>query len=105
MQNKKLMLTLVVLVLFVGAAAFLAGKLINGGVNPLDQFGLAKNGDVMSISMEILPAQELPKARPEVTGLFVERQDNTIIVQSISKFAVQGGDVAAGSGVQVHPQI
>lgn len=75
MQNKKLYFITVLGVLVVGAAAFLAGRLINSGVSPLGLFGPADDG------ISILPAEELPKTPPEVEGLFIERQDNIIIVQ------------------------
>ena len=35
MQNKKLMIIMGFLVLVVGAAAFIGGRMLNGGVNPL----------------------------------------------------------------------
>ena len=75
MQNKRLYFIIVTGVLVVGAAAFLAGRLINSGVNPLGLLGPADDG------ISILPAQELPKTPPEVEGLFIERQDNIIIIQ------------------------
>lgn len=75
MQNKKLYFIIVLSVLVVGAAAFLAGRLFNSGVNPLGLLGPADDG------ISILPAQELPKTPPEVEGLFIERQDNIIIIQ------------------------
>jgi hypothetical protein len=75
MQNKRLYFIIVTGVLVVGAAAFLAGRLINSGVNPLGLLGPADDG------ISILPAQELPKTPPEVEGLLIERQDNIIIIQ------------------------
>ena len=75
MQNKKMILILGAGVLVVGAAAFLAGRLINNGVNPLGLLGPADDG------ISILSAQELPKTPPEIEGLFVKRQDNIITVQ------------------------
>jgi len=75
MQNKRLYFLAVFIILVVGAAAFLAGRLINSGVNPLSLLGPADDG------ISILPAQELPKTPPEVEGLLIERQDNIIIIQ------------------------
>jgi len=75
MQNKKFYFIAVFTILVVGAAAFLAGRLINSGVNPLSLLGPSDDG------ISILPAQELPKTPPEVEGLFVERQDNIVTVQ------------------------
>ena len=75
MQNKKRYFIVVAGVLVVGAAAFLAGRLINNGINPLGLLGPADDG------ISFLPAEELPKTPPEVEGLFIERQDNIIIIQ------------------------
>ena len=91
MQNKRLILIIGVLILLVGATAFVAGKMLNGKVNPLGFFGLGGNGDMMSVSINIVPAEELPKTPPEMMGLFVERKDKTIVVQSVSLKAGGGG--------------
>jgi hypothetical protein len=98
MQNKKLIFILSGLVLVVGAAAFVTGRMLNGQVNPLRFFGLGGKGDVMSISINVIPAEELPKAEPEVTGPFVERKDNTIVVASIPMKAGGGGMVKSEGG-------
>ena len=90
MQNKKLVLGILVL-LIVAAAAFVAGRLFSRGVGPLGLFGLAGEGDGISI----LPAEELPITPPEVEGLFVERQDNIIFVETNPP----GGDGVSGSPV------
>jgi len=100
MQNKKLVLSMSVLVLLVGGAAFVAGRMLNSKVSPLGLFGLGGKGDVMSVRVNVIPAEELPKTRAEVVGLFVERQDNTIVVSSIPMKAGSGG-VAAGSPVDM----
>jgi len=89
MQNKKLILILSVFVIFAGVAAFVAGRIFNRGVGPLNRFG--PEGDGISI----LPAEELPKAPPEVEGLFVERLDNIIVVET----SASGGDGVSGSPV------
>jgi hypothetical protein len=89
MQNKKLILTLSVFVIVAGVAAFIAGRMFNRGLGALDRFG--SEGDGISI----LPAEELPKAPPEVDGLFVERLDNMILVET----SPSGGDGVSGSPV------
>jgi hypothetical protein len=91
MQNKKQYIVLGVAIVVVGIAAFMAGRMLNRGVNPLDLFGLAGEGDGISI----LPAEELPKTQPVVEGLFVERQDNMIFVETNPP----GGDGVSGSPV------
>ena len=104
MQNKRTILVMGILVLMVGAAAFVGGRMLNNQVNPLGLFGLGGKG-VMSIRVDIIPADELPKTQPAVMGPFLERKDKTIFVQSISLkaggkgvvVAQGGGDVVAGS--------
>ncbi|HXQ33084.1 MAG TPA: hypothetical protein VN843_03585, partial [Anaerolineales bacterium] len=61
MQNKKLFGILGILIVVVGAAAFIGGRMLNGKVGPLG-FGmpLGGGGDVMSISVQVTPAAELP---------------------------------------------
>ena len=98
MQNKKMILFMSVLVLLVGAAAFVGGRMLNGQVNPLGFFGLGGRGDVMTVSIRMIPAEELPKAQPEVTGPFVERKDNTIVVASIPMKTGGGGGQVVGPG-------
>lgn len=91
MQNKKLILIMGVLVLVVGAAAFVAGRMLNGQISPLSLFGLGGKGGMMTISIQVTPAAELPTTQPEVIGSFVERKDNTIVIQSVSMEAGKGG--------------
>jgi len=93
MQNKRLYFIAVLIILVVGAAAFIAGMLINSGVNPLGLLGPGVEGDGISI----LPAQELPKTPPEVEGLFVKRQDNIITVQGGGPNAENPNGVEVGS--------
>jgi hypothetical protein len=95
MQNKRLILVMGVLVLMVGAAAFIAGRFLNQGLGP-----------VGSISVSINPAPELPTTQPEVTGLFIQRLDNSIIVETKSlqtdgAVAVWPADTTSQSGPHV----
>jgi hypothetical protein len=97
MQNKRMILVMGVLVLMVGAAAFIAGRMLNQKSGPRG-FGMPiRNGDV-TISIQITPAPELPTTRPEVHGLFVERNDNSIILSSVSMDAGGQGVVVANGG-------
>jgi len=98
MQNKKSILIMGIIVLLVGAAAFVAGRMLNGNVGPLGLFGIGGNGEMMSVRVNMIPAEELPKTRAEVVGLFVERQDNTIIVSSIPLKSGAGGMVLESRG-------
>jgi hypothetical protein len=105
MQNKRMILIMSILVLVVGAAAFIGGRMLNNNVNPLGLFGLGGTGRMMSVMVNVVRAKELPKTEPAVMGQFVERKDNTIVVQSISlkaggkgvAVAKGGGEVIAGS--------
>jgi len=78
-----------VAILVVAVAAFIAGSMLNRGVSPLGLFGPADDG------ISILPAKELPTTPSEVEGLFVERQDNIILVETDKP----GGDGVSGSPV------
>ena len=100
MQNKRMILVLGTLVVIVGAAAFVAGRMLNGNVNPLGLFGLGGKGDMISISINVIPAEELPKTPPEVIGQFMQRKDNTIVVASFPLKA-GGGGVVVGDGKPV----
>lgn len=84
MQNKRLIVVLGILVLLVGAAAFIGGRFLNQGL-----------GSAGSITVTIVPAMELPTTSPEVTGPFIERQDNAVIVESKSLQAGGGGALPA----------
>ena len=86
MQNKKLYLVFGVVILLVGAAAFMAGRMLNASTRPVGFFGRpAGNAGRNFISIDdIVPAPELPITLPEVTGLSLERKDNTVIVRWVS---------------------
>lgn len=93
MQNKKLYVIWGVVILLVGLAAFLAGRLINATVGNVALGG--PNGGGVSISLnDITPAPELPSTKADITGSFVERKDNTIVVLAVSF----GGGVGGVSG-------
>lgn len=91
MQNKRLYFTLGIAVLLVGAAAFLAGRLFSRGIGSGTDSGVLGNGQVFVSMNDITPAPELPTTTPEITGLFMERKDNTVIVQAVSFDAGVGG--------------
>jgi hypothetical protein len=93
MQNKKLFVILGLLVLVVGGAAFIAGRLLNQKAGPAGSGGPLGNGGNIGFSIQIVPAEELPRTAPEVTGQFVERKDNTIVVSSVPLETGGGGVV------------
>lgn len=95
MQNKKLIFILGGLILLVGGAAFLAGRLLNQQVSPAGPGGpLGSNSG--SFGIQLIPSEDLPKAEPEVTGSFVERNDNTIVIASAA-IEIGGGGVVVDS--------
>ena len=98
MQNKKLIAILGILVVLVGVAAFMGGRLLNGNVAPLGLGMPMGGGDFMSVSVQVTPAPELPTTQPEVTGSFLERKDNSIFVSSISMKAGGKGVVVKVDG-------
>jgi hypothetical protein len=97
MQSRKLNFMIGIFVLLMGVAAFMAGKLLNQRIEPV---GLSApfQGDFRSI---IVPAPELPATLPDVTGPFVERRDNTIIVKTKS---LEVGGVVANSPTNTRDQ-
>ena len=52
----------------------------------------------MTVSIQVTPAAELPTSKPEVIGLFAERRDKTIVIQSVSMNTGQGGGLVVQSG-------
>jgi hypothetical protein len=90
MQNKKLYIGLGVGTLLIGIAAFVAGRMLNGTVGSVGLGG--PNGGRVSISLnDITPAPELPSTKADITGLFIERKANTIVVQANSFGSGVGG--------------
>ncbi len=91
MPDKKLYLILGLGVLLAGAAAFIAGRMFSSGIRSSDESGVLGNGQVFVSMNDITPAPELPTTTPEITGFFVERKDNAVIVQTVSFDAGVGG--------------
>ena len=69
MYHRKSYFILGITVTLIVTAAFIAGQFLNRR--------LISSG---SVSVTIVPAVELPTTLPEVTGAFVERQDNTLTI-------------------------
>jgi hypothetical protein len=93
MQNKKLLILLGVILLLVGGAAFLGGRLLNGNLGSLGMGMPLGNSGMVSISVQMTPAPELPTTRATLIGSYVERKDNSIIVASAPMEAGKGGVV------------
>jgi hypothetical protein len=85
MTNKKYFIFFAV-ILVVAAAAFVGGRMLNGQIGASLGFlpFLGGQDGMMASSIELLPAAELPTARPDITGSFAERKDNSIFVQAFS---------------------
>ena len=99
MQNKRMIIFLSILVIVVGAAAFIGGRMLNQKAGPLG-LGMPLGGGgegMVSVSVQITPAPELPTTDPETRGLFAERKDNSIILATISMEAGGGGIVVERS--------
>lgn len=94
MQNKNLVLAVGVFLLLAGAAAFVGGSRLNQRLG----LGVPFDGDFRSM---IVPASELPTTPPEVTGPFVEQQDNTIIVEAKS---LETGRIGSASATNTKGQ-
>lgn len=90
MRNKKLYIIFGVVILLIGTAAFVAGRMLNGKVGSVGLGG--PNGGRVTISLdEITPAPELPSTKADITGTFMERKDNTVVVQANSFGSGVGG--------------
>ena len=92
-MNKKLTIIIVIAFIVVGAAAFIGGRLLNGGIGPLGMLPFGPGGGNFSYSFKITPAKELPAAHADLTGLYVSRKDNTLTVQSIPMKGEGGGGI------------
>ena len=90
MQNRKLYISLGLAILLIGIAAFIAGRMLNGQAGNVGLGG--PNAGRVSISLDdITPAPELPSTKADITGSFVDRKDNTIVVEAVSFGTGVGG--------------
>ena len=105
MQNKKFYIVFGLVILLIGIAAFVGGRMVNGKIGFVALGG--PNEGRVSISInDITPAPELPIMDPDIRGVFVEMKDNMIVVQAYSfEAGVAGlsGDTPIGeeSGIKV----
>ena len=95
MQNQKTYLIFGVVVLLIGGAAFVGGRLLNGRIG-IVSLGAPNEGQVSISLNDITPAPELPVTPADVTGMFVSRSDNTIVVQAVT-FGMGIGGVSGDS--------
>ena len=94
MQNKKHYFIIAIAAFVISAAAFIGGRFLNQGINPSG-----------TISVNVIPAVELPATSPEVTGPFIERRDNTLIIETKSLDTGSAVVPAAGTRSQGGPQV
>lgn len=80
MQNKKYYILFAIVVIVLAGAAFVGGKMLNGQTAGSTVFLPPVNLTPIAIT----PAPELPSRQPETTGTFVERNDNTLKIQTVS---------------------
>src|SRR5512141_629116 len=91
-RRTKLIVGVVALILLIGGAAFVGGRLLNQAVPAGGPGGMMIGGGPaggQGVSVEMVPAKELPTAEPDAMGLFAERKDNSIYVTSGDKFMVR----------------
>jgi len=90
MQNRKTYFIFGIITLVIGVAAFVGGRMLNGKIGFVPLGG--PNRGRVSISIDqVTPAPELPTTQADITGKFVERNDNTIVVQAVTFNAGVGG--------------
>lgn len=95
---------LLLLVVILVAAAFVAGRLMNrapqlvGPGGPMIMSGNGDPGEMMSISINLVPAEELPKTQPDAVGIFNHREDNSFFISTGNMGVLISGEVTSGSG-------
>jgi hypothetical protein len=96
---KRSMIIIGSVVLVLAGAAFLAGRMLinsseasspTGGGSQMVMTG-GDGSDQVILSLDIKPAPELPNTSPEVAGVYVRREDNSIFVGT--------GEVAIGMSI------
>lgn len=84
MKRKGVIFGIGALLVVVLSGAFIAGKLLNEGLGPIQVGGgnvMISSGDGSMIEAKYVPAEELPDSPPEIAGLYSRREDNSIFVR------------------------
>lgn len=94
------------LVVVLGAAAYLAGQMLNRSGQPQGgraagsgpKIAISKGGPggkSVPIELDIKPAKELPQTQPEANGILTERKDNSLFIGTgnVTVRASSEGDV------------
>jgi hypothetical protein len=114
------------LVIALVGAAFLAGRLLNqpatsaapqgligpggaaggsGGMAIGGEGGPGANAGPISVEVQVTPAPELPKLQPDVTGVFVSREDNRLLIGTGKTTMTVGGPGEAPQSSYDGPQV
>src|SRR5687768_15266353 len=86
MKRLALIIGGIISVLLLAGAIFVGARLLNSPEKGPDGTGgeimmvNEEGGESVAVSLDIKPAPELPPTPPEVGGLFVRREDNSIFV-------------------------
>ena len=79
-----------VLVVLLAGAAFVGGRLLNQSASGSNGITVSGGpGGEQRVTVQLEPAKELPNSKPDVTGLFSSRKDNSIFVTQSDKFMVR----------------
>lgn len=88
MPNKKIIIVIALAFVVVAAAAFVGGRMLTNQAGSLGLIPAGPDGRI-SVRIQRTPAPELPAATPELTGLFISRENNTILLQSMNGMKVK----------------
>lgn len=117
MERKKIWMIVggVGLVIVIGVAAFLAGRLANQSAQTAQgPQGLVMTGPdggvgtIHSVSIDIEPAPEIPTADPDVAGMILSREDNVLKIgtgDQSSGVVTSSGTISGGSNSGDAPAI
>ena len=98
----------VVLVVLVAGAAFMAGRLLSAGPEMDDEGPTIKvgMGEGPLVEAQWVPAEECPAAEPDVAGAFARRQDNSLFVnETEGGFMISQNDTGSFSVTNATGQI
>ena len=88
----------VLVVVLIATAAFIGGRFLNRqGFTPNSILSMDGGNTTISGMIELEPASEIPTTAPVLSGLFIERKDNTIFLQQISMESGSAAGVTVSS--------
>lgn len=95
---------LLLLIVILVAAAFVAGRLMNrtnqlaGPGGPILISGEGGPGEMMSFALNVIPAEELPKTQPDAVGFVSRREDNSFFIGTGEMGVIISGEVTSADG-------